>query len=232
MVDQFRWALVLANLQQGAIDEAERWVQMAAVNQADEATGVLTFSLGARAEISLARGEVETGLYLWRRAVDGLKNVDAPMSSIDPGLDPWALELQAVAVTAHAHHARTDLVEEITAELPVRLTTMLTNPLVQPPAYLMDLAVCGTLLLALAMVELDRGVRTGDERASRSGARMIALAERFRFLRGFQPTMSSARARHAAGQADRSAYDDAVTSYADLGRDELRAAALAALRER
>jgi hypothetical protein len=44
--------------------------------------------------------------------------------------------------------------------------------------------------------------------------------------------MASARARQAAGQADRSAYNDAVTSYADLDRDELRAAALAALRER
>jgi predicted ATPase len=232
LVDEFRWALVLANLQQGAIDEAERWVQTVAVSQADEASGVLTFSLGVRAEISLARGEVETGLRLWRMAVDGLKNVDAPMSTIDPGLDPWALEVQAVAVTAHAHHARADLVEEITAELPDRLTTMLTNPLVQPPAYLMDLAVCGTLVLALAVVDLDRGVRIGDERATRSGARMIALAERFRFLRGFQPTMASARARQAAGQADRSAYNDAVTSYADLDRDELRAAALAALRER
>jgi hypothetical protein len=44
--------------------------------------------------------------------------------------------------------------------------------------------------------------------------------------------MSAARARHAAEQADRSAYDDAVSSYADLGREDLRAAALAALRAR
>jgi hypothetical protein len=82
------------------------------------------------------------------------------------------------------------------------------------------------------MADAQRGERTGDERASRSGARMIALAERFRFLRGFQPTMSSVRARHAAEQADRSAYDDAVSSYADLGREELRAAALSALQAR
>jgi hypothetical protein len=61
---------------------------------------------------------------------------------------------------------------------------------------------------------------------------MIALAERFGFLRGFQPTMSSTRARHAAEQADKPAYDDAVTSYADLDRDQLRAAALAVLRTR
>jgi hypothetical protein len=68
--------------------------------------------------------------------------------------------------------------------------------------------------------------------SSRSGARMIALAERFRFLREFQPTMSSARARHAAQQADGPVYDDAVSSYADLGCDDLRAAALEALRAR
>lgn len=82
------------------------------------------------------------------------------------------------------------------------------------------------------MADLDRGERTGDERATRSGAAMIALAERFRFLRSFQPTMSADSARRAAGQASRPAYDDAVSLYADLGREELRAAALAALRAR
>ena len=44
--------------------------------------------------------------------------------------------------------------------------------------------------------------------------------------------MSAARARQAAEHADRSAYADAVSSCADLGREELRAAALAVLRER
>jgi hypothetical protein len=48
-------------------------------------------------------------------------------------------------------------------------------------------------------VDLDRGKRG-------SGARMIALAERFRYLRSFQPTMSTARVRHTAELADRSAY--------------------------
>jgi hypothetical protein len=109
---------------------------------------------------------------------------------------------------------------------------MLINPLVKPPPYIMEFPVCGALLLALAMVDLDRGERTGDERATTSGARMIALAESFGFLRNFQPTMSSARVRHSAEQADRSAYADALSSYADLGREELRAAALAALRAR
>ncbi|HEU4946113.1 MAG TPA: BTAD domain-containing putative transcriptional regulator [Kribbella sp.] len=232
MVGQLRWGLVLANLQLGAIDEAERWLELAAQSQGDEASGTMTFGLGVRAEISLARADVDAGLGLWRRAVDGLKKVERPISGVDSALDPWALEVQAVTVTAHAQHGRPDLVEELTTELPHRLTTMLTDPLANPPAYLMELAICGALLLALAMVDLDRGARTGDEQATASGVRMIALAERFRFLRNFHPTMSSARARHAAEHADKAAYDDAVSSYAGLDRAELRAAALALLRER
>ncbi len=228
-----RWWMVLANLQLGAIDEAEQWLARTTPNPADETVTVLTYGLGVRAEILLARGEVEAGLRLWRRAVDGLKNAQDPTIRSDPpGLDPWTLEAKAVAVVAHAHHGRLDLVEQITGELPHKLTRLLTDPAVNPTPFIMDFPICGALLLALAMVDLDHAERTGDDRATRSGVRMIALAERFRFLRGFQPTMSSARARRAAEQADRSAYDDAVSSYADLGREDLRAAALAALQER
>jgi hypothetical protein len=61
---------------------------------------------------------------------------------------------------------------------------------------------------------------------------MVALAERFRFPRNFQPTMSAARARNAAEHAPRSAYADAVSTYADLGLDDLRAAAQTALQVR
>jgi hypothetical protein len=44
--------------------------------------------------------------------------------------------------------------------------------------------------------------------------------------------MSAARARRAATDADRPAYDEAVSSYAGLGAGELRAAALTLLRAR
>ena len=61
---------------------------------------------------------------------------------------------------------------------------------------------------------------------------MIALAERFGLKNGIQPTMSTARARRVAQDADWPAYADAVSSYAGLDPDGLRAAARAALRER
>jgi hypothetical protein len=135
-------------------------------------------------------------------------------------------------VIAHAQHGRLDLVREITDELPRMVSKMITKFIGNPPASFVDYSICGALLLALATVDIDRGEPTGDARVTRSGVRMIALAERFRFVRGFQPTMSAARARQIAEQADKSAYADAVSSYADLDRDELGAAALTALRER
>jgi predicted ATPase/DNA-binding SARP family transcriptional activator/tetratricopeptide (TPR) repeat protein len=228
-----RWWLVLANLQLGAVDEAEHWLEQTE-SRADEPIGTLTYGLGIRAEILLARGEVEAGLRLWRRAVDLVVNAEGPIFGFDeePGQATWILEATAVTVVAHAQHGRLELVEELTGALPDRLSAMLTNPVENPPPYLMELPISGGLLLALAMVDLDRGARTGDERATRSGARMIALAERFRFPRNFQPTMSSARARQAAVHADRPAYDEAVSSYAGLGHEGLRAAALDALRAR
>jgi predicted ATPase/DNA-binding SARP family transcriptional activator len=229
-----RWWMVLANLQLGAVDEAERWLEQTAPPSADEPVGALTYGLGVRAEILLARGEAEAGLRLWRRAIELLTNAEEPVFGIDvdPGEDPWILEAKTVAVVAHAQHGRLDLVEELTGELPDLLSAILANPAANRPPYMMVLPICGGLLLALAMADLDRAARAGDERATAAAARMIALAERFGFLRNFQPTMAAARASHAAVQADRSAYDDAVSSYADLGHEELYAAALAALRAR
>jgi len=228
-----RWWLVLANMQLGAVEEAEHWLEQSEPRP-DELLGTLTYGLGIRAEILLARGEVEAGLRLWRRGVDLMVNAEGPIFGFDdePGQETWILEATAVTVVAHAQHGRLDLVEELTGTLPDRLSAMLANPVENPPPYLMELPISGWLLLALAMVDLDRGARTSDERATRSGARMIALAERFRFRRNFQPTMSSARARQAATHADRPAYDEAVSSYAGRGHENLRAAALDALRAR
>ncbi|HKE71720.1 MAG TPA: hypothetical protein VKB55_20855, partial [Nocardioidaceae bacterium] len=90
----------------------------------------------------------------------------------------------------------------------------------------------GTLLLALAMVDLDRADRTGDRGVAATGVRLVALAERFRFSRNFQPTMSPDRARQTAEQAEPEAYAAAVSAYSGLELDELRTAALAVLAER
>ncbi|MGW3961595.1 ATP-binding protein [Amycolatopsis sp. NPDC005003] len=212
---RIRGALVLANLQAGAIDEAEHWLEQAMLTGGSEVAGASMVDVGARAEIHLARGETEPGLRFWRQVAERLRST----RDTGPGAEGWMWETQAVTVVAHAQHGRLDLVTGITGELPRALPGLLEDPGTSIP-------VCGALLLALALTDLDRAQTDGERAAA---VRMIALAERFRYVRGFQPTMSSARIRALAEQADEPAYTDAQSEYAGLGREELRATALAAL---
>jgi hypothetical protein len=233
--NRVREAMVGANLQRGAYDEAERELKLTAPRAEDEPWDMPMFDTAMRAEIALGRGDVDTGLHLWRSAAATLRDTQRPGPGGDLSrLDPWALQVQAVAVVAHAHRGRLGLVAEITGALPAALSALTAEP-GPPPGTLAasyGLAVCGSLLQALAMTDIDRGQRAADAGFARSGARMIALAERFGLRNGFQPTMSAARARRAAQDADGPAYAEAVSSYAGLDPEGLRAAARAALRER
>jgi predicted ATPase/DNA-binding SARP family transcriptional activator len=233
--NRLREAMVAANLQRGAYDEAERELKLTTPHGADEPWDMPMFDTAMRAEIALGRGDVDTGLHLWRTAATTLRDTQRPGPGGDLSrLDPWALQVQAITVVAHARHGRLGLVAEITGALPATLAALTADP--GPPPGTLEgsygLAVCGSLLLALAMTDIDRSQRATDAGLARSGARMIALAERFGLKNGLQPTMSAARARRAAQDADGSAYADAVSSYADLDPEGLRADARAALRER
>ncbi|GIJ60099.1 ATP-binding protein [Virgisporangium aurantiacum] len=227
--------LVLANLQIGDTDEAERWLDCLPRHAlAEDEAKAMGYDLALRAEVLFARGDTDAGLRLWRRVVD-LVSTAAVTEGVPADLDPWVVEARSVAVVAHARHGRLDLVAGVADALPDRLTHLLTHPLVNPPPYLVEPAVCGTLLLALATADLARDTArdtASDTARGSSVARMIALAERFRFPRTFQPTMSGAAARADAERADRTAYDRAVSSYAALDGPGLRAEALALLDQR
>lgn len=213
-----RSTLVLACLQRGEPDEAEYWLRQAAVDddnpQQLDAFWFYGTDLGGRAEIALARGLTEVGLGLWRSAVERLLAADQAFGG-EPWFGPWALMIQAVAVTAHAHAGRLELVAGPLDRLRQQLRTLVLGP-VGSPTELPGLAL---VLHALGTA----GLTGGDTGA----VRMIALAERLRVPREFQPTMSAARARRAAEEADRAAYTDALSAYAALERDELWAAARA-----
>jgi hypothetical protein len=224
-----------ANLQRGAYDEAERELKLTTPNGADEPWDMPMFDTAMRAQIALGRGDVDAGLHLWRSAAATLRDTQRSGPGGDLSrLDPWALQVQASAVVTHAHHGRLGLVADITGALPAALSALTADP-GPPPRTLAasyDLAVFASLLLALAMTDIDRGQRAADAGFARSGARMIALAERFGLKNGLQRTMSAARARRAAQDADGPAYAEAVSAYAGLDPEGLRAAARAALRER
>ncbi|MGH3401345.1 MAG: ATP-binding protein, partial [Streptosporangiaceae bacterium] len=232
--NRLRQAIVGANVQRGAYDEAERELKLTEPGGGDEPWDMSMFETAMRAEIALGRGDVDAGLQLWRTAAATLRDARPGPGGDLSGLDHWALQVQAIAVVAHAHHGRLDLVAEITGALPAALAALTADP--GPLPGTLDasygLAVCGTLLLALAMTDIDRGRRAADAGLARSGARMIALAESFGLRNGLQPTMSAGRARRAAQDADGPAHADALSSYEGLDPDGLRAAARAALQAR
>ncbi|MGW6310337.1 ATP-binding protein [Streptomyces niveus] len=238
-------ALALIGLQLGDVDDAERQLDLATRYPADD-EAAMTFGLGTdaesghafdhavRGEIALARGQTETGLSLWRTAVEQVTQLNGRSLIAEHSLDLWAVEIDTAAVLAHAQHGRLDLVAEAAGELRHSLTNALASPLVSSPMSRLELPACGALLLALATVDLAAVEESTDGGAGlrRSAARLIALAERFRLLRNFQPTMSPARARRTAERADATEYARAAAEYAALPHEDLRAAALDALRQR
>nr|WP_042194745.1 BTAD domain-containing putative transcriptional regulator [Kibdelosporangium sp. MJ126-NF4]CEL21517.1 Signal transduction response regulator / Disease resistance domain-containing protein / Tetratricopeptide repeat-containing protein [Kibdelosporangium sp. MJ126-NF4]CTQ95916.1 Signal transduction response regulator / Disease resistance domain-containing protein / Tetratricopeptide repeat-containing protein [Kibdelosporangium sp. MJ126-NF4] len=218
-----RVSLILCELSAGNIDTAEKWLRSVwsgVVEQSGDRDGTEgSFQLGVQAEIRLARDEVDAGLGLWRRALTRIdQRAGTEYRVASSGFDPWLSEVQAAVVIAHAQHGRLHQIADLVEHLRNRAAWLLRNPTVGPPPFLRECSVWGALLLAVAMTEI--------QRAPAKAARMIAVAERFRFLREYQPTMSPARAREAAVHADRVAYAEAVSEYATLSREELRVVAV------
>jgi len=223
---RIRSAMVLANLQRNAVDEAEQWLELTLREDGEEGAGLPMFGLVARAQIQLARGEIEAGLRLLRQACEALRD---PRVRARAGelfhTETWILEVEAMAVVAHAEQGRLALIGQLAGRLPRTAAKLIVSTVSGSAMSYADFPFCGTQLLALAVLDLDRGRRTGDARATRSGVRMIALAERFRFSAG----MSTLRLRDLAEEADKPAYAEAVSAYTGLGADALRAAASAAV---
>ncbi|MFD8815532.1 ATP-binding protein, partial [Streptomyces sp. NPDC059627] len=186
-----RYGLVSACLQRGEIEEAEYWLGRATPDRQPEADRAFTPELlQARAEIALARGLTEVGLGLWRQAAAGIREAGAQAAD-DPFLDSWSLQVQAAALAAHAQHGRLEPVAELAGHLQERLLGMLSGA---PGAGdLLELPVYGSVLLALGYA----GLAGGDPAA----VRLLALAERLPVMRDL-PTLSSARSRQAAENAD------------------------------
>ncbi|MCE0765418.1 AfsR/SARP family transcriptional regulator [Pseudonocardia kujensis] len=198
-----RLGTVVAHLGLGATGAAER--ALAGAGPSADTPDAVTFDLVARAELALAKGEVDAGLASWRRATTVL-DVD----SCAAWLWPYAWSLRAMAVVAHVRHHRLDEVAGTADGLPAGLGALLAAGAPDP--------VCGTVLLALGLVEVERG------RAVR-GAWLVAIAERFHYQREYQPTMSGAATRAVVTAVAGPAYAEAVAEYAGLDRDELRAEA-------
>ncbi|QNP74290.1 winged helix-turn-helix domain-containing protein [Streptomyces roseirectus] len=191
-----RWALVLACLQLGRVDEAEYWYGLAALDRTPETVEAFTSDLGARAEITLARGRVDAGLRLWRASAEQVRETDPD----DPFMRRWSLEVRAATVAAHALHGRAEQVAGLAGELRELL------PGLSPGA------THGAVLLAVALA----GLAEGDAGA----VRLVALSEVMPVARDF-PVLSAGRARGMAEEVDAEGYARARAEFEGLGREEV-----------
>jgi predicted ATPase/DNA-binding SARP family transcriptional activator len=196
-----RWALVLANLQRGALDQAEQGLEQLSRAVPPEDAGPKMMDLCTRAGIRLGRGDVDGGLALWRQAADGLGRGD----------DLWSAEVRAVTVIAHCRHGRLAAVAGLADALPGILAGLL------PDAPAAVFRICGVLSVALAAVARERG-------ATAPAGRFLALADRF----GFSSTFGDpARFAESARASDRLSYAAARAEFDSLDHAALRAAAMA-----
>jgi len=107
-----RLGMVQANLQAGDVDAAERLLARWP-DQPEDAVEVRSFRHVVRAQILLARGQVDAGLRAWRR-VAGLLRDTVDRGEL-AGLAGWTREVEAAAVLAHAGHGRLDLIAPLAA---------------------------------------------------------------------------------------------------------------------
>lgn len=165
---QTRATVALVAIAQGELDEAERTLdELGRDDRIESVFGGAIGYLCGRAELLLARGQVEEGLEAYRVAVGRLNGHTMPGVDLE-GLEPWVLFPQAASVAAHcryghrtaAHHARDDLRAKA-ADVLASADPFLDHP------------IMGGVLFALAAWEI-----TGDE-TSDAGRRLVGLAEGF-----------------------------------------------------
>jgi hypothetical protein len=143
-----------------------------------------------RAELALARGEIEEGLRLYRVAGQELSSIRIP--GLEPnGLEPWTLVGEAVGATAYALHGTgaegVDLFEALRGKL---------LGVVDPDRPHMDYPVAGLVLHGLGVWGLLKGGMDAED-----AVELLVLAEQFaypRFTVSLDPERTDEQAELAA----------------------------------
>lgn len=178
---QLRSLLALVMISDGDIDAAAG--QLADLGEATEAEGALAgrlaYDLG-RAELDLARGDVEAGLAAYRAACVRVRELRIP--AVAPtGSEPWVLVAEAASLAAYAYYAPAD--DPTGAALFAQARDQALRVLDPDHPYL-DYPVCGLVLFALGVWGLLRG-----DLPVQDAVRLIALADRFAYNRSM-PTLA------------------------------------------
>ena len=199
---------VLANaaLDAGRLDEAQQIVdqitELDRFNTAGFGSGLVI--IACRAEMALARGEVQEGLALFRQTVERLRELWFPGLGKTTGLEPWTLFGEAAATTAYALHGRGEEGRDLYDTMRLKAQLVL-----DPPGAQLDYPAAGMVLYALGAWGLLR-----ETVAPADAARLLVLAHRFSYVR-FTPTLAWWRTAEVADQVLPGELDRLFAEYGD-----------------
>ncbi len=182
---QVRTLLATHAMSKGDLAAAERYLDEIELLSSIRSTfGGLFVSGMTRAELALARGQVQEGLRLYRLAVSELRSISFPGMGEPTGLEPWALFGESAGLTAYALHSDgdsdegSDLFEALRAKV-VRV--------LDPDRPHMDYPVVGLVLYGLGAWGLCK-----DAMPVEDAVRLLVLADLFAYAR-YTITMSPER---------------------------------------
>ena len=181
-------SLVAGNaIAEGSFEEAERMVaEIERVSSERAGLGGAFVTATVRAELALAKGEIEEGLRLYRVAGKELAGITLPGLE-QTGLEPWALFGDAGGTTAYALHGTgqdgSDLFEALRAK---------ASRVLDPDRPRMDYPVAGMVLHGLGTWGLMKQAMDAED-----AVRLLVLAELFAYPQ-FSTTMDPARTQEEA----------------------------------
>ncbi len=158
-----------------------------------ESTGAFggAFAAGpVRAELALARGQVDDGLRLYRVAAAQLSSIRLPGLGEPSGLEPWALFGEALGATTYALHGSGSDGEDLFEVLRAKVLRV-----VDADRPHMDYPVAGLVLHGLGVWGLLKGGMETED-----AVRLLVLAEQFSYPR-FVESLDPARTDEAAERA-------------------------------
>ncbi len=186
---QARSLVVGAAISERRFDEAERLIgEIDGLDHDHSAFGGAFVTSMVRAELTLARGQVEEGLRLYRVAATQLNTISLPGVE-KTGLEPWALVGDAAGTTAFAVHGTGSDGADLFDTLRARAARVL-----DPARRGMDYPVAGMVLHGLGTWGLLRQAVAPED-----AVRLLVLAELFAYPR-FTVTMDPV---HTDAEAER-----------------------------
>jgi predicted ATPase/DNA-binding SARP family transcriptional activator len=190
---QLRALLALGAISDGRLEAAEH--ELGHVERLEESEaifgGIAVRQIG-RAELALARGDVATGLRIYRDCAARMRALELP-GIPRTGLEPWALFGDASALSAHAHLATS---AEVGAGRELfRVCREHALRALDRANLRLDYPVAGMVLFGLGAWALLREATTADDALP-----LLGLADRFAYNRTI-PTMAWDRIEPHAEQA-------------------------------